>query len=421
MVFFGTISIDIFVDFLIAIALGALIGMEREMDQQQSKIKEFAGVRTFILITLFGALVAFISKTVESSLIFVALAFFGFIIFVTTSYVVTVFYHKKIGATTQMTALLAFVLGMMCILEMIGLAVTITILITIFLALKQVLHKFALQINRQELYATLEFALISLVILPFLPNKAYGPLGVFNPYNIWLMVVFISGISFVGYILMKWKGVEKGLGITGFLGGLISSTSVATSMANESKRTYLAKPFVFAAVVASTTMFFRVVFITYILNKELVLSLIIPLGAMALVGLFSVSYIWRGKIKKIPKLKLSSPFTLVPALKFAVFYALVLFVTKAAQTFYGSSGVYVAAILAGLVDLNAITISMATLSLSGVIPVQTSVIAITFAILSNNFIKIFIGYFFGNREFSRLTTVIYAAMLVVGILAIMLL
>jgi len=201
----GFVSFEIFLDFLIAIALGALIGMEREMDQQQSQIKEFAGVRTFILITLFGALVAFISKVFESNLFFITVSAFGFFIFVTASYVVTVIYKKKVGATTQMTALIAFVLGMMCILDMVGLAVTITILITIFLALKQVLHAFAKKINREELYATLEFALISLVILPFLPNKGYGPLNVFNPYNIWLMVVFISGISFIGYIFIKWK------------------------------------------------------------------------------------------------------------------------------------------------------------------------------------------------------------------------
>jgi uncharacterized membrane protein (DUF4010 family) len=304
---------------------------------------------------------------------------------------------------------------------MIGLAVTITIIITIFLSLKQILHGFAQKINQKELYATLEFALISLVILPFLPNQTYGPLNVFNPYNIWLMVVFISGISFVGYFLIKWKGVEKGLGITGLLGGLISSTSVATSMANESKRTHISKPFVFAALAASTTMFFRVLFITYVVNKGLVSSLVVPLGAMALAGVSYIFYMSKGKSKKAPKLVLRSPFTIVPALKFAIFYAFVLFVTKAAQIYYGDTGVYIAALLAGLVDMNAITISMATLSMSGALPIDVAVLAITLAVASNNLIKIIIGYLFGNREFARNTFITYATILAIGIIAALLL
>jgi uncharacterized membrane protein (DUF4010 family) len=411
------VDFNIFLEFLIAIAIGALIGMEREMDQQETKIKEFAGVRTFIFITLFGALAAFVSQIFESQVLFISLVSLGFVLFVTVTYVLSVIYQKKVGATTQMSALIAFFLGILCISDMVGLAVIITILLTTFLALKQVLHKSAQQINKKELYATLEFALIFLVVLPFLPDRAYGPLEVFNPYNIWLMVVFISGISFVGYILMKWKGVRKGLGYTGFLGGLISSTSVATSMANESRRTGAAKPFVFAAIISSATMFLRVLFLVYVLNRELVFSLAVPLGAMAIVGLLYASYVWKKTGKTAPGLGLKSPFTLLPALKFAFFYTLVLFVTKAAQTYYGESGVYLAALLAGLVELNAITISMSILSLGGVISPAAAVFAISIAVLSNNFVKIIVGYMFGNREFARATFIGYAAIVVVGLIA----
>jgi uncharacterized membrane protein (DUF4010 family) len=410
------VDINIFTDFLIAIALGALIGMEREMDQQHTGIKEFAGVRTFILISLFGALVAYISQVFESRALFISIALFGFMLFIIASYVIGLYLHKKIGATTQMSALLAFVLGVMCLLDMIGLAVIITILITIFLALKQILHGFAKQINMQEVYATLEFALISLVILPFLPNKYYGPLDAFNPYNIWLMVVFIAAISYIGYILMKWKG-EKGLGWTGFLGGLISSTSVAVSMANQSRKTNIGRPFVSAVIVASTTMFFRVLFIGSVINKDMILPLSIPIGAMAIIGLYAVSQLRKAKAVKAPKLELKSPFTIVPALKFAVFYALVLFVVKAAELYYGNAGVYAAALLAGIADLNAITISMATLSFTGAVSVKTAVMAIVLAISSNNINKMVIGHLFGNKEFGRKSLIIYACILIIGLIA----
>jgi uncharacterized membrane protein (DUF4010 family) len=408
------VDIVIFKDFLIAIALGALIGMEREMDMWHSGIRDFAGVRTFILITLFGALVAFISQTFDSQMIFISTVLFGFMMLVLASYVVTARYNKKIGATTQMTALLAFVIGMMCILGMVRLAVSITILITIFLSLKPFLHGFAQKINRQEMYSTLEFLLVTLVVLPFLPNKGYGPFEVFNPFNIWLMVVFISAISYIGYILIKWKGVGKGVGLTGFVGGLVSSTSVASSMANESKRTKMAKPFAFGTIISSTTMFLRVLFIVFILNRELLPKLAVPLGAMALSGATFALMSWK-KVKKSPKYDLKSPLSLVPAIKFAIFFALVLYVSKAAQFYYGSSGVYVIALLAGLADLNAITISMASLSLTGVLPVDTAVIAITLAVISNNIVKIWIGYLFGTREFSRRIDMAYVITLLVGL------
>jgi uncharacterized membrane protein (DUF4010 family) len=411
---------NVFVDFLIAIALGALIGMEREMHQQQAKVEEFAGVRTFILITLFGAIVGFIAKQFDYPVFLISLSMFGFILFVVVSYVVNaVLHHKKIGATTQMSALLAFSLGIMCMLEIKGLAVAITILITIFLSLKQVLHKFAKQINKDEAYATLEFAVISFIILPFLPDKGYGPLNVLNPYNIWLMVVLVSAISLVGYIFMKWKGLEKGVGITGILGGLISSNSVSVEMADESRKTGIASPFVFATVLSSIISYLRVMFIVYIINRSLVMSLALPVGVMAVAGAVFVSLNRKNSSSKAPKIEQDSPFTLVPALKFAFIYTVVLFVTKTAQLYFGETGVFVAALLAGFVDLNAITLSTATLALTGFIPADIAVLSITLAVVSSNFVKILIGYFMGNKEYAYKTLTIYTVIAVAGLAAAM--
>lgn len=410
-------DILVFKDFLIAIALGALIGMEREMDLWEMHASGFAGIRTFILITLFGAVTAYVSKLYNIQGIFISAALFGFILLVVSSYIMNSVLYKKIGATTEMTALLAFILGMMCMLDLTRLAVSITILITIFLALKKILHSMAHKINRRELYSTLEFLLVTLVVLPFLPNQGYGPFEAFNPYLIWLMVVFVSAISYIGYIFMKWKGVEKGIGITGLIGGLVSSTSVAVKMAAESRKTNTAKPFAFATLLSSTTMFVRVLFIVFILNQGLIQKLIVPLGAMFLTAATFV-LISKNSTHKPPKLDIKSPLSLAPALKFALFFAVVLFISKAAQYYYGNSGLYVVALLAGLADLNAITVSLATFSLASLITPETAVIGITLAVISDSLTKIWIGYLFGTKEFSRKVSAAYLIILIIGIAAI---
>lgn len=410
-------DILVFTDFLVAIALGALIGMEREMDMWKAGVPGFAGVRTFVLITLLGALVAYISRVFGPYyIIFISAAFIGFTIFISTSYYVTARFHKKIGATTEMTALLAFVIGMMCLFELKTLAVAVTILITTFLALKNILHGFAHKINRRELYATLEFLIVALVVLPFLPNQQYGPFEAFNPYNIWLMVVFVSAISYVGYILIKWKGSEKGLGLLGLVGGLVSSTAVASAMAAESKKLNYGKPFASTTIIASTVMFLRLLFIVYILNREIIPSLIIPLGAMILSGLGFI-LLMKNSPKKAPAFKFESPLAMAPALKFAAIFAVVLFVSKFSQFYYGASGIYVVAVLAGLLELNAITISIAGLSLLGVVPVNAAAIAITLAVISNSIVKIWIGYLFGSKDFAKRINLAYAAIILVGIIA----
>jgi uncharacterized membrane protein (DUF4010 family) len=412
-------EILVFMDFLIAMALGALIGMEREMAMWKSGNYGFAGVRTFVLITLLGALIAYISKSVgQYSLVFVAIAFVAFAILISTSYYVTARFNKKIGATTEVTALLAFIIGVMCMYDMKTLAVAITIMITTLLAFKKILHGFAHRINRVEVYATLEFLLVSLVILPFLPNEAYGPFNAFNPYNIWLMVVFVSAISYAGYVLIKWKGADKGLGLLGFVGGLVSSTAVASTMAHESKKGGAAKPFAFASILSSIVMLFRVGFIVYVINKEILPALAVPLAAMAVSGT-GFALITRNHSKQAPKVAFESPLALAPALKFAAFFALILLISKVAQMYYGASGVYVVAVLAGLADVNAITITIAGMALTGALGAGAAAVGIILAVISNTIVKIWLGHLFGSKEFSSWINLAYVTTILVGIIALL--
>lgn len=433
---------SVFLNFLTAIALGAIIGMEREIEQQRSKTLDFAGLRTFIFITMLGSLAGYLSTSFFSSYTFIYIAFFGFILLAIASYAMLAYLQKKAGATTEVTSILAFIIGVMTMVGYRDFAVIVTVIIAVFLALRPELHAVAKRIEKSEIFAGLEFAVISLVILPFLPNYKYSPmdipivaklveavpsipvdilanLNVFNPYKIWLMVVFISGISFVGYILSKFIGTEKGIGLTGLLGGLASSTAVTTSFTAESKKTPgVVYPFVLAVVVACSTMFFRVLFEVLVVNPALFKSLAVPIIIMGITGFLAAFFIYRKQTKEhVRAVELESPFALIPAIKFALFFVLVLVVSKLGQILFGNTGIFAASFLSGLADVDAITLSVANLAASGDIATKSAVSAIVIAVATNTVVKGGIAYFLGGKKFGRMTATVFAIILAVGILA----
>ncbi|MBU2440699.1 MAG: DUF4010 domain-containing protein, partial [Nanoarchaeota archaeon] len=294
--------------------------------------------------------------------------------------------------------------------------------LTLFLSLKDPLHHLAKKINKEDIYSTLKFAIIAFVILPFLPNQAFGPFDVFNPYKIWLVVVLISGISFVGYIAMKAVGAKKGMGLTGFLGGFVSSTAVSMSMSQNSKTIpKIVNPFVFAMVIASSTMFFRVLVVVGILNKTLLPKLLIPLITMGAVGVIAAIIVWTKK-EKTPtdtkKVNINSPFTLKPALKFAIFFVIILFISKIGFMYLGSKGMYLTALLSGLADVDALTVSVAQLTGGGGLAVNVGVIAIVIATITNTVVKAGIANIFGGKEFRKKINFIFGAIILAGLISL---
>jgi uncharacterized membrane protein (DUF4010 family) len=430
--------------FLIALLLGAAIGLEREFQHQREKTKDFAGFRTFILIAIFGALIGYISEQIESPALIIA-SLVSFMLLVIAGYVIVSIDEKRIGATTEMSAIITFVLGILVLKGHIIISVIIAIIVAALLAYKLQMHKFARKIEAVELYSTLKFALISLVVLPLLPNKGYtlldipvlheiiesfpsvalilAQIDVLNPFKIWLMVVFIAGISFVGYILIKTVGAKAGLGLTGFMGGLISSTAVTSSLAIESKRAKkIVNVFVFGTIIASCTMYFRVLFEVLVLNKSLLKHLIVPIGLMAVVGLGYCLYLYLQKKKTTKNTKhfeFNSPFALGPALKFGLFFGFVLYIAKLFQILFGDTGIYIASLVSGLADVDAITITMASLANTGDVTSVVAVSAITIAVCSNTVVKGGIAYLFGAKEFGMIIMKVFGAMLAVALIAIL--
>ncbi len=403
--------------FVVALAIGALVGLERE---RKSKETDFAGIRTFIFIALLGILSGYLSQIFPY---FFLIAFTGLSILVALSYWVSTRDKGDVGLTTEVAALLTFSLGLMCFWgEGYKLAPILAIIITTILASKPVLHSLARKISQEEMISTLKFLIIAFVILPLLPNETMGPWQIFNPYQVWLMVVFISGISYAGYILMKIVGPERGIGITGILGGLVSSTAVVTAMAARVKESeLLLKAAVFAAVVASSMMFLRVFFEVLVVNSSLIPLLAAPMIIMGVLGIFLGVLVWRSSmVKKMDsEVKLKNPFSLRPALIFGALFVAIIFISNLANIYFGSRGVYIASIISGVADVDAITISMALLAQNGTISSITAVTAITLASISNTVVKFGIALFLGTRSFGKNVGALFAIIIAAGLIAIL--
>ncbi|MEK6809235.1 MAG: MgtC/SapB family protein [Nanoarchaeota archaeon] len=404
-------------NFLLALALGALIGLEREYARYRKHAHDYAGIRTFPLIALFGALSAFFGEILNPWILVIGILLMGLLIIV--SYFM-LSRKKYSGATSEVAGFLTFFLGILAYFGEVKLAVLLTVIITIILYSRTVLHQFAHHLKREEMKGALVFAVIAFVILPFLPNQGYGPYQLFNPFLTWLMVVLISGISFVGYILMKWSG-ERGIEITGILGGIASSTAVTLSFAEHSKRQeYLYKALALGVILANGVMLIRVLLEVLLINRALFVSLLVPmLSLIAITGLFSY-YFWKRVKRDSEKIELKSPFSLKPALKFAGIFTLALALLKLAAIYFPSQGVYLISFLSGLADPNAIALSLSQLAGTS-ISLDVARDGIILGVLANTLAKGGLAYFYGEKKFMRMILSFFVFLIAVGGILIFLL
>src|SRR3970040_1109358 len=217
--------------FAVALGLGVLIGLERERAKGE---EGGAGVRTFALIALAGAIAGFLDR--DLGLGGLALAVFIAVVALLVSVYVVTSLQGDTGVTTEISALLAFLLGLLCAHGQLQVAAWAAVAMALMLALKDWLHRLARRIDAADVEATLKFAIVTLIILPLVPDHNYGPapLDVLNPYKVWLMVVLISGLNFMSYLLIKIIGAEHGIGIAGLLGGLASSTALTLGFSQRS-------------------------------------------------------------------------------------------------------------------------------------------------------------------------------------------
>ncbi len=379
--------------FATALAIGALIGLEREKRKAEEHDVGAGGLRTFILVALVGAIGGWLAKTFDTP---------GFLIGALGAVAAAVIAAyimggrvkaDALGITTEIAALAVCLLAGLTMLGYRDLAIMLAVVAAAVLAYKHSLHSLVGRIGWDDVFAGLRLALATFVVLPLLPEHAIDPWGALKPYSLWLLVILISSLSLIGYVATQWLGSHRGVALTGIAGGLVSSTAVTLTFSKQSREEHgvvadvaLASGILFAWAI----MFARVVVEVLVVNRSLVPDLIVPFAAMgaasaALAALFHL----RGAARQTPALArevpLKNPFSLTAAAKFGAFFAVVLLVLKLVQNYFPGEGFYVVAGLAGLTDVDAITLSMAEYAKSG--DANIAVHSIVIATLANTVVK----------------------------------
>jgi uncharacterized membrane protein (DUF4010 family) len=387
---------------VIAVILGFAIGMQRTMAQlykQEGKPQtHFAGSRTFALISLLGFLSGQLATLAPVVVTVIAIAL---VVLIGLSYVAKSFLFHKIGMTTQITAVITYLLGLMIYFELEEYAVFVGVMMIVLLESKPRLQKIEAHISPDDLNATVLLLAMTFLILPVLPNEMVGPYSLFNPYKTWLMAVIIAAISFIGYVAIKVLGNKRGVLLTGVFGGLISSTAISISLSKIylNQKPFL-KNFIAGIAIASTFMFLRVLFEAYVVNQKVALHLLIPYLAATFSGLLYVYLIYRSTEPLMVEVEnqeiTKNPLQLSEAIKFGllfgVIYGLITLTHK-----YGDIGVHAVAFVSGLSDVDAITLSLSQLETDQKISLITSVNGIVIASVTNSLVKLGIIYWIGGK------------------------
>ena len=399
----------------IALGLGLLVGLQRERTEAR-----LAGIRTFPLITLFGALSAMLAGQFGGWILAVGLA--GLIaLMILGNLPGTRPTQPDPGLTSELAMLVMFAVGAFLAVAKTALAVALGGTVAVLLHLKPEMHRFAARIGDRDFKAIMQFALISLVILPILPNEYFGPYAVLNPFKIWLMVVLIVGISLGGYVIYKVVGPQAGTLAGGILGGLISSTATTVSYARRSKQAPASNALAaFVIMTASAVVFGRMLALIGATAPEFLRAAGSPLGLMLGACLLLARKTWPGvHASSEALLPQENPTELKPAIVFGVLYSLVLLLVAAAKDHFGPRGLYVVAALSGLTDMDAITLSVTQLVGSGQIEPDAGWRLVLVASMSNLVFKAGTVAVIGDRKLARRITVLFAIAFAGGVLLLL--
>ncbi len=400
---------------LVAVAIGMLLGLEREYTHKEDQ-ELFAGIRTFPIVAAFGFLAIFIANQF-APWIFIA-SLFGLMSFIIVSHYVRA-KKGEYGGTTDFTLIISFILGALVYLGFLHIAIAATVLILILLSLKIRIKKLMGKIDYNDIASLIKFCIISLIILPLLPNQTFGPYNVLNPHTIWFFVVLIASINFIAYLFMRFIGGNRGILLTGVAGGLLSSTAVSLSFSQKSRDDShpYSRYYAVAIVLASSIMFLRVIAITYIFNTAVVKELYLPLVLMTLAGLVASFLLIKSqkKIKSKQDMEFKNPLNLGGAIMFGLVFAIIMVLVSLAKEFLGDRGVYLVSALSGLHDVDAITVSVAKLAETK-LTIDVVKNAIITGALANTFVKFLITLFVGDRKLKKYSAYGFGSIFAMGIL-----
>lgn len=404
---------------IVSTGVGLIIGLEREF-RKAGENDHFAGIRTFPLVAILGCIITFASLSVTQWLIVAALL--AFIVFVSVTYYLRSS-SGHAGITTEISLVIAFVLGAMTSLHLIREALGAAVITTALLSLKGKFHTFIRTITEDELFAFIKFTVLSMLVLPFLPNAHFGPGEILNPQEIGLIVVIVSSLSFVAYLLIKFTGAYSGILLTALLGGLFSSTAVTWMLSSRSHTPGQSNsaPYAAGIILACSIMFVRVALVALIFNKHIFLSLILPCSLMFLTGLGFVIFIMRKEkdTRPMAEIDLGNPTNILNALGFGLLYIAISLLIYYAKLHLGNRGLVLSGLISGLADVDAITINISKMALvSSSVDLSISVILI--AMTSNTIVKIVIALTKAAPGIGRRVSLGLGAAILIGVLTVFL-
>lgn len=371
--------------------LGALIGLIRQWSEQTEHEgkADFGGVRTHTLWAMLGCLGALATRDHASLALPVIITVVAVHLIVAQNRLAKA---ASPGSTSFAASLLTLLTGALVAWGHTQTAIVVAALTMVVLGIKQPLHAWTRAFTPADIRGTLQFVAITGVILPLVPNQAMGPFDGFNPFSTWLMVVLISGLGFVGYIAMRMLGARAGILITSLLGGLASSTALTLAFSRRSKdEPQLSSDYAFAVVVGCTVMLPRVFIMVFLVSPPLAMRLLPWLVAMAAPALvYGCWHWWLARQKEKAALDspaISNPLGLLTAIKFALLYAVIAFLVKAASHLDWQAGILPLSFVSGLTDMAAISLSMANNLRDQSVSMDLAARAVILAAVANSLLK----------------------------------
>jgi uncharacterized membrane protein (DUF4010 family) len=409
-----------------ALLIGALVGIERERSKSLSGNVGIGGVRTFILFALIGAVSAWLSLTLGSAWVFVSAV--GAVAALTVAgYVVQARVKPNaVGLTTETAAIGVCLLGGACTAGYAEVALAVGIAVSAVLAYKEPMHGLVAKLGPDDISAGVKLLAATFIVLPLLPTTAVDPWGALKPRALWTLVILIAALSLVGYVATRALGPRRGTAVTGLSGGLVSSTAITLAFARQSREEGGRTDDALAGglLLAWAVMGVRIVAIAGVLHPPLVVPLLLPFGAMTAVTLGVAFLLLRRARGEEPAaaapVRLKNPFSLTAAAKFGLLFAVILVVVAGVERYFPGRGYYLVAALAGLTDVDAITLSMAGLARGGGAPLATAAAAIVVAALSNTLVKCGLVVAAAGTKLRRSIVLVTAVLLVVGVASILL-
>ena len=403
-------TILIFQNLGISLMLGLLVGLQR-----QHVRAPLGGIRTFPLVTVFGTVCALLAGSYGGGIVAVGLA--GVVATTVVGIMTTPARgDDHTGLTTAIAMPLMYAVGAYVLNGNWSVAVAVGGMVAILLEMKLELHGVVARLGDADIKAIMQFVLISCIILPILPNQVYGWYDVLNPREIWWMVVLVVGISLGGYVIWKFFGQQAGIVLGGILGGTISSTATAVSFA---KRSRLAPSSVRAAaavvMISTTVSFIRVVIEMAVVGQDFLLKCVLPMSVLVSVALLLSVVGWFGTRKETEAMpEQANPTELKSALVFGALYAIILFAVAATKVHFERSGLFVVAVLSGLTDMDAITLSTSRMVSAGRLTAETGWKVIISAVMANLVFKAGLVAMLGHRKLFLRIAILFGILVIVG-------